>query len=471
MDATGILADIITDTNFSQLPSDAVEKAKFSIIDTLACILVGSAESEGRIIAEFVKEMGGNPQSSVLGRDGYKTSAPQAALANGTMAHALDYDDTYSTISYVASKSQSRSSDKGDTGISVGHMGGCLLPCVLALGETVGASGKDLITAYVLGFETACRLCRMMGWTHYVKGYHSTSTLGCMGATAAGAKLLNLDKMQTRMALGIAASHASGLRGNFGTMAKPLQSGNAARIGVVSALLASKGFTANKDIIDTDLGYIDVLSMGGSLDINTLTEKAEGGFYIMKGNSLKFLPCANALQSSLETMLELARNHSIAADEVESIEETIAMPRYIVCTKDGVNYTLPKTGLEGKFVLPYGLAAALFDRKITLGTFTDEMVQRPDVQKLFGKTSLILDTSIEQEYLTVRLKDGTEYNKNIGMSKGHWSQSLPVDMLDEKYRDCAGKALSPEAVEHSLELAKHLEDLSNICDLTGIAKG
>lgn len=263
MNTTESLAHFIVNCSYEQIPDDVKLKGMHSLIDTLACILVGSTEAESENIAGFIKRAGGNPESRVLGAGSYQTSAAQAALVNGTMAHVLDYDDTYSTISYKAINQNKDDLKNKPVGMTIGHMGACLLPAALAIGESVDASGQELLAAYVAGFETACRIGHVLGLKHYATGYHSTSTIGCMAATAAAARLLKLDQTQVCMALGIAAAHASGLRGNFGSMTKPLQAGNAARIGVFAAQLAENGFTAGADILGTELGYIDVLSMGG----------------------------------------------------------------------------------------------------------------------------------------------------------------------------------------------------------------
>lgn len=468
MNATMRLAEFVVDTRYEALPPGVISRAKHSFIDTLACALVGSADPEGQAIADFVRKMGGEAQSRVLGHQAYLTSASQAAMVNAVMAHVLDYDDTYSTISY---KAVSESTDPNDpaVGMTVGHMGACLLPSVLAVGETTKAGGHKVLEAYAAGFEVACRIGHVMGLKHYMKGYHSTSTLGCMAATAAAAKLLELDAQKICMAFGLAAAQASGLRGNFGSMAKSLQAGNAARIGVLAAQLADGGFTANPDIIGAELGYVDVLSLGGARPAEAIEETPEGGYYLLKGNTLKFLPCGNALQSSVEAMLDLIADHDIGAGDVESVEAHLQMPRYRVCTADGVVYERPSTGLEGKFVLPYCLAAAILDRKIDLATFTDTMVQRPEIEALFPKVSLKIDPSAEQEKLSVRLTNGEVRERVIGKSKGHWSQTFPEELLDAKFRDCAGQVLDAGAVDQSLSLARNLETLADIGDLTALA--
>ncbi len=467
--STQALSEFVVNLKLKDIPHQVQENARRSFIDTLACILIGSREDGGRLISRYGRSNISKHGSSVLGAEGYRTSPSDAALVNGTLAHALDYDDTYSTIEY-ASVGRDSGEDGEPEGMSVGHMGSCLLPAVLAAGEHTGASGVQALEAYVAGFEVACRLGHAMGFQHYSKGYHSTSTLGCIGAAAASAKLLGLSAEDTCTAFAIASSQAGGLRANFGTMAKPLQAGNGARSGVFAAFLAKTGFTACKDVFGDELGYLSVLSLGGGKGPEAIMELPDGGFHLLRGNSLKFLPCANALQSSLETMIDLSKEHDLRAENVSEIQQTVLMPRYRVCTKDGVSYNMPSKGLEGKFILPFGLAAALIDRKISLSTFTDEYVQRADLRELFQRTNLVLDSKCGVESLKVRMQDGRVLSAQIGASKGHWSSMFPEDMLRDKFLDCATEVMPEQQAAELFGLANDLETLSNVGEMIDLAR-
>ncbi len=463
VNVTGFLSSLVLDIDLDVVPFNVVQNARRSFVDTLACALIGSLEETGCIMSAYGQENAGPDVSTVLGRRGYRTSPTDAALINGTLAHALDYDDTYSTIRYASVGKEGKSEPKG---MSVGHMGSCLFPAVLAVGEKVDASGREILAAYVGGFEVACRLGNAMGFLHYAKGYHSTSTLGAMAAAAASAKLLSASPEEMRATFGIAASQVGGLRGNFGTMTKPLQAGNGAKAGVFAALLAKKGFTAAEDIIGTELGFLDVLSLGGGNGVEAVMTEPEGGYYLLKGNSLKFLPCANALQSSLETMIELVIQHDLKPADVVSVRQTVLMPRYPVRTEDGVNYDMPQTGLEGKFILPFGLAAALADRKISLSTFTDENIKRSELRDLFEKTEITHNPLASHEMLSVCLNDGRELSVEIGPSKGHWSSEFPDHMLRDKFVDCVAAVLQDSDATKLYETVSALETVTNISDVT-----
>ena len=221
------LAEFVVKTNFDDLPSDAVNVTKRALIDTLGVAFAGSREPAAKIITGFVKSFQSQPVSGVIGGS-IRVSSPDAALANGTMAHALDYDDA---------------SNSG------GHQSATLFPTILGLGEELGCSGKDVISAYVLGAEVWSRISSNMPGLHF-KGWHPTSVFGPLGTAVAAAKLLRLDVKETMMALGLAGSQAAGIGQNFGTMTKPFHVGNAARSGIVSAMLARDGFTATQEILE-----------------------------------------------------------------------------------------------------------------------------------------------------------------------------------------------------------------------------
>src|SRR5438067_6767459 len=238
--ATARLAEYVAALRFEALPADAVHRAKRAILDTVGVTLAARPDETSRRIVEFVERIGGTPAATVLGQ-GLRTSAPNAALANGTMAHALDWDDTNVALN--------------------GHPSVVALPSALALCEEAGRSGRHLIAAYVAGFETAARVGRALGVGHYERGWHATGTAGALGAAAAAARALDLDTARTRTAFGIGASQGCGLRQNFGTMTKPFHAGNAARAGTVAAMLAQQGFTADPGILEGRFGLLDVVGV------------------------------------------------------------------------------------------------------------------------------------------------------------------------------------------------------------------
>ena len=241
MRATSTIAEFVAKNRWEDCPAEAVDAARRAILDCLGVMLAGSAEPAARIVTDIARSEGGAPLATVIGTS-LRTGAVWAALANGTAAHALDFDDTNFTM--------------------IGHPSAPVLSAALAAGELALADGRALVHAFLLGFEVETTLAEVLNPAHYERGFHATGTLGTMGAAATTARLLGLDPRQTGTALAIAASQASGLKENFGTMTKPFHAGHAARSGVLSALLAREGFTASERALEGPQGYFAVLGAG-----------------------------------------------------------------------------------------------------------------------------------------------------------------------------------------------------------------
>jgi 2-methylcitrate dehydratase PrpD len=233
-ETTETVAEFISKRSIDAIPDNAIDISKNHIMDCTGVTVAGSRDPTGKIIIDFVKKMGGECKASVI-CGGCKTSAAQAAFANATMAHAIDYDDDCDSI--------------------LGYSSAVLLPAILALGEEFGSSGRDVIEAYILGLEVEAKIGSMINVGHYAQGWHATSTLGKLGSAAACAKLLGLDVEGIRIAMGLAASSSGGIRQNFGTMAKRFHAGHAARGGVIAALLAKQGFTADRRVLEAPFGF------------------------------------------------------------------------------------------------------------------------------------------------------------------------------------------------------------------------
>jgi len=448
MGTTERIANFIVATGFEQIPREAVDFAKGAILDCLGVTLAGSQDSSGKIVTEYVKELGGNPEAGVIG-GGFKTSAPQAALANGTMAHALDYDDV--AISWVA------------------HPTAALLPAVLALGERGKLCGREVLAGYIIGFEVGAKLGAGIGPGHYAWGWHATVTLGTMGAAAAAAKMLRLDAPQTRMALGIATSLAGGTRQNFGTMTKPFHAGSAARNGVVAALLAKRGFTADEAILENPMGFCKLFSGGGDFDIAKATQGLGDPFDIVTpGLSMKPYPCCRFTHRCLDAILYLIKEYRPRAEDVERVECKTAefVPQVVI-------HPRPKSGLEGKFSMQYCMAIALLDGEVGLGQFTDEKVLDPRAQELLKRVEYVHPeglTPLHPEAVTIKLKDGRELCHEVAIAKGDPGNPMGKEELAAKYRDCASFVLSAEGIQKSLDMVSHLEDLEDITELIDLLR-
>lgn len=452
MNATEALAQFTCDLNYDVVPQEAFRWAKDAILDCLGVGLAGAKDDAGKIATAYAKSTGGAPECSVLAA-GFKTSAAEAALANGVLVHALDFDD-YCLPNWM------------------GHPTSPLLPGILAVAQKKQASGKDVLLAYVVGYEVGGRVGYGVGRGHYEIGWHATATLGTMGSAAACAKLLNLDKSRTQMALGIAASEASGVRQNFGTMTKPLHVGLAARNGVLAALLAERGFTADGCAIEGPQGFARVLTATGGYDCNRMIPSSL--LIIEHGISIKPYACCADGHRCIDAMLYLANKYDLKPDDVVSIvcRTSDIVPQIMIRQR-------PQTGLEGKFSMPFCMAACLLDRKLGLQHFTDEYVRRPRVQELLERVSFVHPPEAAgyegmeryPETVTVTLRNGTVYSHEVDQSKGRPANRMTEAELAAKFRDCAEGVIPQGRIDRALEMLQSLEKLQNIGDLMDVLCG
>ena len=442
MSTTEKIARFIVDFQFDQIPAKGLEQAKISILDTIGTALVGAKGEIGTILARYVTEMGGNPQARLIGK-GTKTSTPQAALANGTFAHADDYDDM----------------------ASWGHAGAFLTAPLLALGEWLHLSGKKILEAYVVAFEVGYRLHISIG-DIIQAGFHSSCLLGTMAAAAESAKLLGLDVHKTRATLGIAASLASGVMENFGTYTKPFHAGHASRNGVIAAILAREGLSANLNVLEGPRGFFYVFGQEQA-NIGRMRKNLGKSLAIVEeGVSIKPWPCCGGNHEALTAILQLIEKHDIKPDEVDSIEVATSWkpPGPLV----RIN---PEIGFEGKFSARYNMALALIDRKIDLDSYTKEKFQRPEVHSLMKKVNYIqhqdcvdrplrLQSESRFAVVTVKLKDGRVLSER---QDAQGRKKLRGEEVYFKYRQNAQVfGLSADRINHSFELLNELEALNDI---------
>jgi len=454
MQSTKKLARFIVETDYESIPQDAVEIAKAAMLDCLGVTLAGSRELTGKLMIQFVKSLGGEPKGGVVG-GGFYTSFPNAALANGTIAHALDYDDMSQALG--------------------GHPSVVLFPVILTLGKEYRLAGKQAICAYVLGFEVFSKICKALSSKYFDDlGWHPTGPVGTLAAVTVAAKILKLNVEQTTRALGLAGSMASGLRQNFGTMTKPFHAGNACMSGVVAALLARDGFTASSQVLEGRCGFCHAFSGGKDYNLDTLTHNLGNPFGIVsQGVRLKEYPCCGGAHAAIDALLELVKEHDIPPNLVTRIDCSVPFdpPRALI-------YDRPKTGSEGKFSMQYCLAATLLDHKVSLDTFATEQVLRPKVQNLVSKITMHRHPDEEGKPdwvsskfgVTVRLNNGKEYSRMAYLYSergGLCSMGMTNEEIVAKYRDCAGLVLKGQDVDCTLDLMRKLEE-KDITELTDI---
>ena len=345
------------------LPAEARALARQCMHDAIAVALAGADDELVRILRAELEEAGGTPQARVWGSD-LRLPAGAAALLNGTMAHALDYDDVNLAMP--------------------GHPTTAILPAVLALAEARGATGAEMLTAFVVGYETACRIGLVLQPGHYDGlGFHATGTIGTFGAAAGCAHLLGLDEDQTLHALGIAATQAAGLKSMFGTMCKPLHAGKAAQNGLLAAKLAARGFTARPDSLECVQGFARTHSPDFHPDA-ALADPA-GGFHI-RANLFKYHAACYLTHAGIEAARTLRAQPGVTAERIAAITLRVDANTDRVC-----NIAAPATGLEAKFSHRLTAAMALAGLETSaLDSFTAAVATDPRITALRDKVSVEL---------------------------------------------------------------------------------
>lgn len=451
MEIPEALAKWIVKTEMDKMPPEVIEKAKKCILDCFGVTIAGAMDDAGIIIGDHVRALGGKPESTVLGTS-IRTACPMAALANGTMGHALDFDDT--SYSYI------------------GHVSVSVLPAAIAVGEMMEASGRDITKAFIIGTEVACKLGAMVTPKMYEDGWHATSVIGAFGATAAAGKLLGLTEKQIMHALGITVSEVSGVRGAFGSPIKPFQAGRSSENGVISALLAKRGMTAPPKIFERDCGFCPTFKvsrefepfyskMGKPYDIDS------PGFY------LKEFPSCSASHPALNAIIRLIKAHRIDPMQVESVD-CAATPLVV----SSLVYPNPTNSLEARFSMQFCLAVALLNRgRVSVKDFQTEKVRDPKTIQVMNKINLRISPELEQKgfappdgpeaaVLTISMKGGQQYHSKNSFADWRPDPMPSWQTLTEKYRTCTSRVLSREKVDRSIEQIQRLEQLKTIHELT-----
>jgi 2-methylcitrate dehydratase PrpD len=450
MAATETIAQFVVNTRYQDLPRDAIEKAKRTALDCVGAALAGIAEPVSQTMIAYVTQLGGPAQASVLGA-GLKAAVSDAALVNGCVAHALDYDDC---------------------GVKIGHPSVLVLPAVLSLGEHLCASGKDILTAYVLGLEIEGKLALHADFKLMQSRLNHQSWYGSIGAAAACAKLMGLDVANTQMALGIAANFACGLAANHGTMAGAMAAGNACRNGVIAALMARRGVTANPDIIEAKNGFYDTLVGAGHHDAERMAQSLGNPFYIESpGIGLKKYPSCYHTHRALDGVFQLLKEHPLSHRDIAEIDVGTSERAMRVLA-----FSEPATPYQAKYSMPHCIAAALVDRRVTLDTFTSEKLQNHEIVETKKKVRLsfpdlpiwpgLADVGPESEFVgnpvTIRTTDGRSYNARVDIPRGDPALPLADEELLAKYRDCARTRLGPVEIDGSVSAILELEKLPDI---------
>ena len=455
--ATGAVVDFIQNARFADLPGDAVTIGKRCIIDGLGVMLAGSTQDAGRILHEHVQGADPRTAATVFGPQPFKTGPASAALVNGTSGHALDWDDT-----------QLATSADRIFGLLT-HPTMPPLVAALAVGEPQRISGARFLEGFLTGFEVESKIAEAIHPNHYKKGFHTSGTIGTVGAAVAAAKLLGLDADQTGHTLAIAASSASGIRVSFGSMTKPLHVGRASQNGVTAAELAARGFTGGKDALDPPWGFFQTFGHGEGYDPERIIPVlGKPHTIVWPGVSIKPYPCGVLGHPTMDAMRRLVMKHDVNAADITAIRvragSNILNPlRYPIATNE----------LEAKFCPAFMVSAIALRRKAGIHEFNDTFVQSAPVQALMRKVERVLDPEIEakgwekiRSTVEVDLADGRKLVEHAD-ERYRGGPDLPFtrDELYEKWSDCASLVLPQAAIDEVFELVDGLERVADITTL------
>src|SRR5215831_5293782 len=453
MTALTRLAEFTVKTSLADCPPAALALTRRAALNSVGVMLAGAAEPCAQIVRQVVRTEGSLPLCTVLGCT-LRTSPTWAALANGVAGHAHDFDDTNFAL--------------------LGHPSVPLLAALLAVAEAEMRTGADVALGYVIGFEISTTLGSVLNPDHYTRGWHATSSIGTVGCAAAAARVLGLDAEQTRHALAVAVSLASGLKENFGSMTKPYHAGHAARNGVFAAMLARDGFTASATALEGKQGYLAAFG-GGTVDAleAALDQLGQRWQLVHSGIAVKPYPSCALTHSAIDTLLDLRAEHRLSPSEVAAVQVGVSS-----VVPDVLAHSRPTTALERKFSMQYCAAAALAEGRVDFGSFTNGEVANRDTRELMAKVVMVIDPGLPQRVeqhawsrVTVRLRDGRTLSTQARGARGHPDTPLSDAALRDKFVGCVRTVLSPDEADGVAEQIGHLEDIPDIRALTSRLEG
>ena len=448
MGFTHSIAQWVQDTGYHDLPEDVTQSAKRCILDTIGVALAGSRAEVSSIVREYVLHESCVGNSLIWG-SGVRTSPGSAALANGTMAHALDFDETnYSSIA---------------------HPSAVVAPAVLAVAEAVNATGEDFLASFIVGYEVTSKLGRAVNPTAYEKGWWTTSALGTIGAAAAVARLLGLSQKQTEWALGLAIGQASGVRANNGTLAKPFQAGRAAQNGVLSAQLAQKGLTASSMAFEKPAGFFDVCVDGNYKDV---AEVLGHPFDLVDpGVSFKQYPSCSASHAAVDALLGMISEYELSWKEIASVtcEVTPLVNMSLV-------YESPTTPDEARFSMQFCVAAALKEKQLVSSCFAQDYLRDSVIRELMKKVTMKVAPNVsnggqdfslegpEAARVSIETNDKQVFFKTVQHAKGGTQDPLSWDEIVKKFEYCAGYVLTEPRLDRVVKAILRMESIHDVSE-------
>jgi 2-methylcitrate dehydratase PrpD len=438
MQPTRTLARFVVEHEPSRLPQAVRHEAARSLLNWLGCALGASRHETVERALAALSPFSGPREATVLGRSD-RLDIMQAALVNGISSHTFDFDDTHLK--------------------TVIHPSGPVASAILALAERQPVSGAAFLEAFVLGVEVECRIGNSVYPEHYDVGWHITGTAGVFGAAAAAGRLLGLSEQQMVWALGIAATQSSGVREMFGTMCKPFHPGNAARNGLLAALLAQRGFTSSDQGIEAKRGFANVLST--RFEPEEITERL-GETWELSLNTYKPFACGIVIHPIIDACIQLRAKHGFAIEDVEAVEAKVH-PLVLELT----GKKTPQVGLEGKFSVYHSAAVALIHGAAGEAEYSDACLRDPQVVALRDRVRAEVDRALheDQARVTIRLKGGGRVETFVEHAIGSVDRPMSDADLEAKFTALASAALEKPQIERLVALCWDIAKLDNAAEL------
>jgi 2-methylcitrate dehydratase PrpD len=444
----GLTVDIgrfVAGLRYEDIPADAAPTVCRGVTDCVGVMLAGLPEPVSGIVAKYVNYP--YPVSTIADFGKPQIAAPDLALIYGTAAHALDYDDT---------------------GLN-GHPSAVLVPAILAEAQETGADGKAMIAAYVAGYEIWAEFVAREQDSLHQKGWHPSAICGTVAATGSSAVLRGLDAEQATRAIGIAASLASGVVANFGSMTKPFHLGRTAQSALTATRLAQAGLTSSPDAIEHPLGFLKAVSPHGDVDVTAQAQLGKTWRILTSGINVKLYPMCFGTHRILDAMIDVCRDNHIKPDAINAVDVELSENSVKI-----LRNPKPQTSLEAKFSAEFAIAAAAIAGRCSDAEVSADFVRRPDVQEFFGKVRVHALTEKDPEEpsrspfdrVFVTLRDGrTVASEDVRYPRGHFRRGVERDVLWQKFSDCAAVSVSRDRARSLFDALQNLPRLKSLSEL------
>jgi 2-methylcitrate dehydratase PrpD len=437
------LADFVAGFDLSRAPPEAIDRVRVAFIDTVGVMLAGSREEVARLALDMITAERAAPAASVVGQS-LRTSPQLAALANGVAAHAMDYDFTFLSGQSVSP----------------------VIPAILPVAETAGVTPAECLAAFIVAAEVAARLIRASPRISNDGGWHTTGVVGAIAAACACGRLMKLPPGKIADAIGISASLASGIAVNYGTMTKPLHSGNAARNGVLAASLANRGFTAQHAVLEGSAGFFDTFDRGLDRSYAPFDDLGRRFDLVSIGYSLKAYPCGGRGHTAIEAALALREKIGAQLSDISSIQCFLSRS-----SAQRVNARYPETIEAAKFSAAYVVAYSLVHGAPRIPAFTEAALEDERVKAVAKLVTASADPQLSDALgdsparLEIVLKNGQKFEERRDYAIGTPKMPMTQAQLEAKFNDCAAQAVSPEAAKKILAVLDSLPDRRSLDDL------